>query len=29
MRDLFTKYWVKVAETFKSSDYVIAYELVN
>lgn len=29
MRDLFIKYWKKVAETFKDSENVIAYELIN
>jgi aryl-phospho-beta-D-glucosidase BglC (GH1 family) len=29
MRDLFINYWRKVAETFKGSEYVIAYELIN
>jgi len=29
LRDLFINYWKKVAETFKGSEYVIAYELMN
>lgn len=29
MRDLFIRYWRKVAETFKGNDNVIAYELMN
>ena len=29
LRDLFVKYWMKVAETFKGDEFVIAYELIN
>lgn len=29
MRDMFIRYWRKVAATFKDSPYVIAYELMN
>lgn len=29
MRDMFVAYWKKVAEAFKGSEYVIAYELIN
>ncbi len=29
MRDRFVNYWKKVASTFKGSEYVIAYEIMN